>query len=87
MNKIQLPRCTPELQGIASAALLGFVEEIEKKIHELHSFMLLRHGAVVAEGWWSPYAPDRPAYAVFAEQELYLHRGGAGGRRRPPFGG
>ncbi len=22
--------------------------------------MLLRHGAVVAEGWWAPYGPDRP---------------------------
>lgn len=22
--------------------------------------MLLRHGNVIAEGWWSPYAPDRP---------------------------
>lgn len=60
MKKYQLPRCTPESQGITSAALIGFVEEIEKNITELHSFMLLRHGAVVAEGWWSPYAPDRP---------------------------
>src|SRR5690606_1846322 len=24
------------------------------------SFMLLRHGYVVAEGWWSPYASDYP---------------------------
>jgi len=22
--------------------------------------MLLRHGRIVAEGWWSPYSPDRP---------------------------
>ena len=22
--------------------------------------MLLRHGHVVAEGWWSPYSPERP---------------------------
>ena len=60
MKKSQLPRCTPESQGIASAAILGFVEEVEKNIHELHSFMLLRHGAVVAEGWWSPYASEHP---------------------------
>jgi CubicO group peptidase (beta-lactamase class C family) len=60
MNQPQLPRCTPESQGILSAAIIGFVEEIEKNIRELHSFMLLRHGAVVAEGWWSPYGPDRP---------------------------
>ncbi len=60
MKQQPLPRCTPESQGILSAAIIGFVDEIEKNIHELHSFMLLRHGAVVAEGWWSPYAPDKP---------------------------
>jgi CubicO group peptidase (beta-lactamase class C family) len=56
----QYPRSTPEAQGISSTAVLGFVEEIEKNIHELHSFMLLRHGKIVAEGWWSPYAPEHP---------------------------
>lgn len=60
MKKMPLPRCTPESQGISSAALLRFVEEIEKRNLELHSLMLLRHGAVVAEGWWRPYAPERP---------------------------
>ena len=42
---------------MSSTALLGFVKAVEKKIDELHSFMLLRHGQVVAEGWWAPYAP------------------------------
>jgi CubicO group peptidase (beta-lactamase class C family) len=51
---------TPEAQGIASAAVLAFVEAAEKDIDSLHSFMLLRHGAVVALGWWSPYAPEYP---------------------------
>ncbi len=60
MKKILLPRCTPESQGISSAAIIRFIDEVEKNINELHSFMLLRHGAVVAEGWWSPYAPDLP---------------------------
>ena len=26
----------------------------------IHSFMLVRHSHVVAEGWWSPYGPDIP---------------------------
>ena len=26
----------------------------------MHSFMLLRHGHVVAEGWWSPYNAGTP---------------------------
>lgn len=60
--KSSLPRCAPETQGISSAAITRFVDAVEKMPdrNELHSFMLLRHGAVVAEGWWSPYAPKRP---------------------------
>lgn len=56
----QLPRSAPEAQGIASAAVLGFVEAVEQRGLALHSMMLLRHGHVVAEGWWQPCAPDVP---------------------------
>ena len=51
-----LPRSTPEAEGISSAAILQFLAAAEAR-HELHSFMLLRHGRVVAEGWWTPYGP------------------------------
>jgi CubicO group peptidase (beta-lactamase class C family) len=50
-----LPRSTPEEQGVASADILAFLEAIEKSKHEFHSFMMVRHGHVIAEGWWSPY--------------------------------
>jgi CubicO group peptidase (beta-lactamase class C family) len=56
----QLPRSAPEAQGIPSAAILAFVEEAEQSLDALHSLMLLRHGHVVAEGWWSPYARQHP---------------------------
>lgn len=55
-----LPRSTPEAQGIASGAILQFVEHCEHTIDALHSVMLLRHGRVVAEGWWAPYAAHTP---------------------------
>ena len=55
-----LPRSSPESQGISSSALLGFINAADKKIDAMHSFMLLRHGAVVAEAWWSPYSADAP---------------------------
>ncbi len=55
-----LPRTSPEQQGIASAAILQFVEALESQVHEIHSFMLLRHGSVIAEGWWSPYGREYP---------------------------
>jgi CubicO group peptidase (beta-lactamase class C family) len=38
----------------------AFVEAADKKIDSLHSFMLVRHGRVVAEGWWGPYSADTP---------------------------
>ncbi len=53
-----LPRSAPEAQGIASTAIRAFVQAAEN-IPDLHSFMLLRHGMVVAEGWWHPYRAER----------------------------
>ncbi len=53
-----LPRSTPESQGISSRAVLAFVEALECKIEYPNSVMLLRHGQVVAEGWWHPFAPE-----------------------------
>ena len=54
------PRSAPEAQGVSSTALLKFVEEAEEKIDALHSIMVVRHGQVIAEGWWAPYAADEP---------------------------
>jgi CubicO group peptidase (beta-lactamase class C family) len=59
-----LPRSTPEEQGISSAAILDFFETADKNFNAdsnvVHSFMLVRHGHVVAEGWWSPYDAQTP---------------------------
>jgi len=60
MTNIRLSRSSPEQQGIASAAILKFVERADREINEMHSFMLVRHGEVVAEGWWAPYGPQKP---------------------------
>ena len=53
-----LPRSTPERQGVASSAILGFVDAADARLDSLHSFMMVRHGNVVAEGWWAPYGPE-----------------------------
>lgn len=55
-----LPRSAPEAQGITSQAILGFVEALDKNINTMHSFMIVRHGRVIAEGWWKPEAADKP---------------------------
>ncbi|GAB3768094.1 hypothetical protein GCM10028818_01930 [Spirosoma horti] len=54
----KLSRSLPEKQGVAPGGLLDFVNTIEAKKLNVHSVMVLRHGQVVAEGWWAPYAPD-----------------------------
>ncbi len=56
----RLQRSTPEAQGVSSTVILDFIEAVHQQSQELHSVMLLRHGAVIAEGWWSPYRADRP---------------------------
>ncbi|MBB6732484.1 serine hydrolase domain-containing protein [Cohnella zeiphila] len=53
---IRLPRSAPESQGISSNAVSRFLQAIAENDIELHSLMLVRHGQVVAEGWWAPYA-------------------------------
>ena len=47
----------------------------------MHSFMLVRHGQVIAEGWWKPRGRGQAARPVLAEQELHLDRRRAGDRR------
>ncbi|CAN5615595.1 hypothetical protein BH09BAC4_BH09BAC4_00760 [soil metagenome] len=54
----KLPRSLPETQGVAPGGLLDFVNTIESEKLNVHSVMVLRHGQVVAEGWWAPYAPQ-----------------------------
>ena len=57
MDKM-LDRATPESAGISSNVLLDWVNELERKVSETHSLMVVRHGKVVAEGWWAPNAPE-----------------------------
>jgi len=53
-----LPRSSPEEEGMSSVGILAFLDAISKSDHELHSLMIVRHGHVVAEGWWAPYSPE-----------------------------
>ncbi len=63
MPEYSFPRSTPESEGIPSEAILAVIDALEQHdqpLDAVHSFMLLRHGSVVAEGWWNPYQPDVP---------------------------
>lgn len=53
-----LPRSIPEAEGVSSRSIITFLDSASASRHEFHSFMLIRHGKVIAEGWWNPYRPD-----------------------------
>jgi CubicO group peptidase (beta-lactamase class C family) len=54
-----LPRSTPSAQQVDPSALLALLDKLERHPDvELHSLMVVRHGHVVAEGWWAPYSSE-----------------------------
>ena len=53
----QIPRSSPEAEGVSSTAIQKFIGSYQKDKHELHSVMIIRHGKVIAEKWATPYAP------------------------------
>ncbi|MBF9133731.1 serine hydrolase [Plantactinospora sp. S1510] len=55
-----LPRSTPVASGISSRAVAALLDRLEAESVECHSIMVVRHGHVVAEGWWAPYSAERP---------------------------
>ena len=55
-----LPRSAAAAQQVDPAAVLALIDAVEADpAIELHSLMVVRHGHVVAEGWWAPHTPER----------------------------
>ena len=59
MQSEDLVFATPESLGIPSGAIDDFLEELAEKRLCMHSYLLLRHGKVAAEGYWSPFNEGR----------------------------
>jgi len=53
-----LPRSGPEAEGVSSRKLREFVETRDREGDGVHSVMVVRHGKVIAEGWWTPYTAE-----------------------------
>ncbi|MBB6108724.1 CubicO group peptidase, beta-lactamase class C family [Mucilaginibacter lappiensis] len=49
------PISTPEAEGVSAAGIDSFLNAAVQSKHEFHSFMFLRHGKIIAQGWWNPY--------------------------------
>lgn len=54
-----LLRAAPSTVGIDADQVIVFLDQLESAGLDVHSFMLHRHGRVVAEGWRWPYRADR----------------------------
>jgi CubicO group peptidase (beta-lactamase class C family) len=93
-----LPRSTPADQQVDPAAILAFLDAMDSRPDiEMHSLMVVRHGHVVAEGWWAPYSAERPhllyslsksftsTAAAFAQAEGLLDLDDAVVRHFPEF--
>jgi CubicO group peptidase (beta-lactamase class C family) len=65
-----LPRSLPEEQGVSSSGIRDFLASLKRSDIELLSFMLLRHGAVISEAWWSPYEAKYP-YMIFSLSKCF----------------
>jgi CubicO group peptidase (beta-lactamase class C family) len=66
----RFPRTSPGEVNVNSQRILDFLEEIRKKGIDLHSLMVIRHGKVAAEGYWTPYAPEK-TYTLFSASKTF----------------
>lgn len=59
MTSLPLRRALPSQQRVSARGVSDFIEAVNAAGLELHSFMLYRDGAVVAEAFWAPYRAER----------------------------
>ncbi|MFF4505285.1 serine hydrolase domain-containing protein [Streptomyces sp. NPDC001401] len=61
MSARPLPSSTPAAQGVDAHGVHAFLDALETAPDiEPHSLMIMRHGHLVASGWWAPYTSGRP---------------------------
>jgi len=55
-----LATSTPSRQGVEAKGIESFLDALESLPGvEAHSLMILRHGSIIAAGWWWPYTRDQ----------------------------
>lgn len=54
-----LPRCTPAQAGLDPRRIMTMVDAYQAQGHAIHSFLLVRHGKVLCEGYYAPYGPEQ----------------------------
>ncbi|MFI2636340.1 serine hydrolase domain-containing protein [Streptomyces collinus] len=60
MSASPLPTSGPAAQGVDASGVHAFLDALEAAPEiEPHSLMIMRHGHLVASGWWAPYTAER----------------------------
>ena len=59
---------SPESAGIPSGCLLHFLDRLQKKQVPMHSFLVMRHDTLIAEGSYAPYQKDT-LRLIFSRQD------------------
>ncbi|MFE5160196.1 serine hydrolase domain-containing protein [Streptomyces sp. NPDC056697] len=61
MTAHPLSTSTPAAEGVDARGVHAFLDALESAPEiEPHSLMILRHGRLIASGWWAPYTAERP---------------------------
>ena len=63
-------RSTPEAEGVDSHTLKTLLEYLKNLEMGIHSFMAVRHGKVISEAYWTPYAPEKP-HTLFSTSKTF----------------
>ena len=69
-----LPRSFPESEGVSSKGIIDFINAVDTGRQEIHSFMFIRHGKVIAEGWWNPYGSEYK-HVMFSASKTFTATG------------
>ncbi|MBE7079565.1 MAG: serine hydrolase [Clostridiales bacterium] len=62
----------PEEEGVDSARILKFIERIKERKTNLHSFMFVRHGNIIAEGYYKPFFHKDFMHRLYSCSKTYV---------------
>ncbi|MCK9179427.1 MAG: ChbG/HpnK family deacetylase [Bacteroides sp.] len=65
-----LPRSMPKDEHVSISGINNFLKAVKEEGHELHSFMMLRNGKVVAEQWFGDNTPLTP-HAMYSVSKTF----------------
>jgi len=67
----EMPRATPESQGVSSKAILEWVDACDAQLKYIHGFVLVRHGKVIAEGTWAPFDTLNEPHMLYSHSKSF----------------